>query len=194
MKKIAFLAAAAVALMAFKSVESTTWSVDKGHSRFGFVITHLGVNDVEGDFKEYDCTITGAKDDFSDATFEVSAEINSINTESEKRDGHLKGADFFDAAQFAKLTFKSKSVKADGANKLIINGDLTLHGVTNPVELHAMIRKGTNPMSKKEVLGFKITGTIKRSEFKIGEKFPAPMLSDEVQLNANGEFGKKEAK
>jgi polyisoprenoid-binding protein YceI len=190
MKKTIFFAAALLSLVAFRAVETTTWTVDKMHSRFGFVVNHMGVNDIEGDFKNYECTINTTKADFSDATFDVSAEIASINTESDKRDEHLKGADFFDATQFPTLTFKSKSVKMDG-KKLKISGDLTLHGVTKPVELEATFHTAINPMSKKDVAGFKITGTIKRSEFGIGTKFPAPMLSEEVQLNANGEFAKK---
>ena len=191
MKKITFIASATLLLFAFKPVETTTWTADKTHSRFGFSITHLGVNEIEGSFKAYECTITAPKEDFSDAMFEVSADVNSINTESEKRDEHLKSGDFFDAAQFAKLTFKSKSVKPEGSNKLKISGELTMHGVTKPVELEAIYHKGVNPMSKKDVIGFKITGTIKRSEFGVGSKFAPPMLSEEVQLNANGEFAKK---
>jgi polyisoprenoid-binding protein YceI len=191
MKKITLFAAGLTLLFAFKAIEPTTWTVDKGHSRFGFVITHLGVNDIEGSFKNFDCSITTTKDDFSDATFDVTADINSINTESEKRDAHLKSPDFFDAAANPSLTFKSKSVKVAGDKKLKISGDLTMHGVTKPVELEASYRTGTNPMSKKDVLGFKITGTIKRMDFGVGSKFPAPMLSDEVWLNANGEFAKK---
>jgi polyisoprenoid-binding protein YceI len=191
MKKIILVSTTALLLFAFRAVESTTWSVDPMHSRFAFSINHLGVNDIEGDFKKYECKITTGKEDFSDAVVEVSAEIASINTEAEKRDEHLKSAEFFDAAKFATLSFKSKSVKHEGTNKLKISGDLTLHGVTKPVELEATYHKGINPMSKKDVVGFKITGMIKRSDFGVGATFPAPMLSDEVMLMANGEFGKK---
>jgi polyisoprenoid-binding protein YceI len=193
MKKITVLAAAAVLFFSFKVAESTTWTVDKVHSRFGFSITHLGVNESEGNFKAYECTITTSKEDFSDAKLEMTADINSINTDNEKRDGHLKSEEFFDAAKFGTLSFKSKSFKPAGDKKFKITGELTMHGVTKEVELDAFVRSGMNPMSKKPVTGFRITGTIKRSDFNIGSKYPAPMLSDEVQLVANGEFDKKEA-
>ena len=69
-------------------------------------------------------------------------------------------------------------------------GNLTLHGVTKSIELNAVARLGTNPMSKKPVAGFKLTGTLKRTDFKIGEKMPSAMLSDDVAIVANAEFGK----
>jgi polyisoprenoid-binding protein YceI len=191
MKKIILVSATALLLFAFRAVDSTTWTADSAHSRFGFSITHLGVNEIQGDFKKYECAITTSKEDFSDALVDVSADISSINTENEKRDEHLKSADIFDAAKFTTLSFKSKSVKVLGNNKLKISGDLTMHGMTKPVELDASYRKGMNPMSKKDVMGFHISGTVKRSDFGIGASFPAPMLSDEVMLVADGEFGKK---
>jgi polyisoprenoid-binding protein YceI len=190
MKKLSLLVLSAFAFFAFKSVETSTWTVDKMHSRMGFSINHLGINDIEGEFKTYTCTVSQSKADFSDAVIDVTADINSINTGEEKRDGHLKTPDFFDAAQFGSLTFKSKSVKKVDENTITVKGDLTLHGVTKEVELKMVHKQTIHPMTKKDVAGFTITGTIKRSEFGIGTKFPAPMLSEEVMLDARGEFTK----
>lgn len=190
MKKIGFvLVAGAAMLLSFKALDSTTWSLDKAHAKLGFSITHLMVSDVEGSFKSFDATVTATKEDFSDAVVEMSADVASVNTDNEKRDEHLKSADFFDAAKFPKLTFKSKSFKKEGAGYKI-TGDLTLHGVTKPVELTATARTGTNPMSKKTISGFKVTGKIKRTDFGIGASMPAAMLSEEVTLDANAEFAK----
>ena len=190
MKKIGFvLVAGAAMLLSFKALDSTTWSLDKAHAKLGFSITHLMVSDVEGSFKSFDATITATKEDFSDAVVEMSADVASVNTDNEKRDEHLKSADFFDAAKFPKLTFKSKSFKKEGAGYKI-TGDLTLHGVTKPVELTATARTGTNPMSKKTITGFKVTGKIKSTDFGIGASMPAAMLSEEVTLDANAEFAK----
>jgi polyisoprenoid-binding protein YceI len=116
--------------------------------------------------------------------------VNSIDTEVEMRDNHLRSADFFDVATYPKMNFKSTSIKPTGEkNRYKLLGDLTLHGVTKPVTLDLWYR-GTleNPMSKKLTSGFQATGTIKRSDFGIGEKFPAPMISDEVKIKADGEF------
>lgn len=190
-KLLVLLVAASAALFAFKPVASDTWTADKSHSKLGFVITHLMITDVEGSFKNFTSTITSSKADFSDAVVALSAEVNSVNTEDEKRDGHLKGADFFDAEKYPTLTFKSTSVKKLAGNKFKVNGLLTLHGVTKAVALDAILRGVTvNPMSKKSTAGFKVTGTIKRADFNLGSKYPNAMLSDEITLNANTEFVK----
>lgn len=191
MKKVFLLAASVAFLFAFKPVEQNTWVSDGGHSRLAFSITHMGVNDIEGNFNTFESSITTSKEDFSDAVIELSADVSTINTGNDRRDAHLKSPDFFDATKFGKLTFKSKSVKIGDDKKYAITGDLTMHGVTKEVSLTGMRRMGMNPMSKKDVAGFKVSGTIKRTDFGIGASTPVAMLSDEVQLNANIEFGKK---
>ena len=191
MKKITFITVVAFAALlgSFQSQGQSTWTVDKGHSKLGFSITHLMVSDVEGSFKSFDAKITAPKDDFSNATVELKAETNSISTDNEKRDGHLKSPDFFDAEKFPSVMFKSTSFKKSGTNYKV-KGELTMHGVTKPVELEAVCKMGTNPMSKKTIAGFKITGKVKRSDFGIGGSMPEAMLSEEVEITANAEFAK----
>jgi len=151
----------------------------------------MGINEVDGSFGSVTAKFTSTKDDFSDAAIELSADVNSLNTGVEQRNNHLKSADFFNAAQFSTLTFKSTGFKKTGDKTYQLTGDLTLHGVTKPVTLTATFN-GTvvNPQSKKTVAGFKVTGTIKRSDFGIATGFPPAMLSDEVSLVANTEFVK----
>jgi polyisoprenoid-binding protein YceI len=192
MRRISLLfAVVATALFAFKSVDQSTWEADKAHSKLGFEVTHLMVTDVEGSFKNFSAKVTSSKEDFSDAVVELNADVASVNTDNDQRDAHLKSPEFFDAAKYPTLTFKSTSVKKASANKYKIAGNLTFHGITKAVVLDAALRGITvNPMSKKTVAGFKVTGTIKRSDFNLGSKFPTAMLSDEVTLNANTEFVK----
>lgn len=193
MKKIIlFVAVISTSLLAFKPVASSIWEADTAHSKLGFEITHLMISDVEGSFKKFTSTITSSKEDFSDAVVELSADVNSVNTDNEKRDAHLLAADFFDAAKYPTLTFKSTSFKKVAANKYKVTGNLNFHGVTKVVTLDATLRgKTVNQMSKKEIAGFKISGTVKRSDFNFGSKYATAMLSDEVILNANTEFIKK---
>ncbi len=190
MKKTILIAVTLVAFMAFKPIEPKTWALDKVHAKLGFTITHMMVSDVEGWFKKFDATITCTKDDFSDAKVEMTGEAASINTEDEGRDKHIKGPDFLDVDKFKTLTFKSKSfVKVkDGFYK--VTGDLMLHGVTKEVVLDAVCRTGTNPMNKKDIAGFKISGVLKRSDFGIGASIPAMILGDEIVIIANAEFDK----
>src|SRR4051812_16957954 len=105
MKKVTVLLAA-LAMSAASYAQ--TWTVDKAHAKLGFTITHMMVSDVDGMFKTFDATLISGKPDFSDASFNVTAQANSIFTDNDKRDAHLKSADFFDAEKNPTVTFVSK--------------------------------------------------------------------------------------
>lgn len=186
MKKVTVVLAA---LVLSASSFAQTWSLDKAHAKLGFTVTHMMVSDVDGMFKDFDATIQSSKPDFSDAVITMTAKTSSVYTDNEQRDAHLRSADFFDAEKNPAITFKSKSIKKNGNNKYKLVGDLTMHGVTKTVTLD-MTYKGqvAHPMSKKQVAGFKVTGTVKRSDFKLAESTPSAMLGDEVVILANGEF------
>jgi polyisoprenoid-binding protein YceI len=193
MKKLTLFATIAITaiLSAYTVVTSTNWTYDNNHAKVGFTVTHMLVSDVEGSFKKATATLTTTKADFTDAVVELTAEASSISTDNEKRDAHLQSADFFDVAQFPTLTFKSTSFKKTKTpNTYVVKGNLTLHGVTKPVTLSALAKTGTNPMSKKTIVGFKITGQLKRSDYGIGGGIPTAVVSDEVLINANAEFVK----
>lgn len=191
MKKVTlFLAFLLVSVGVFAQ---TKWTADPYHSKLGFTVTHLGIADVPGHFGEYDVTITSSKDDFSDAVVELTVQTKSVDTRVGQRDDHLRSADFFNVEKFPTMTFKSTSIKKAGKNKYTLKGDLTLVGVTKPVTM-TMLYRGTteNPNANgAPVAGIQITGEIKRSDFNMGSGFPAPMISDEVTIKADGEFGHK---
>ncbi len=178
-----------IAASAFTVVAKNVWKNDPPHSQLGFTVTHLGINDIAGSFTDFTVKVENTKADFSDAVFTLTAKTNSINTHVEARDNHLKSADFFDAAKYPELKFVSTSIKKKGKNKFKLTGDLTMHGVTKSVTMDLKYTGTTeNPMSKKQTVGFQVTGTIKRSDFNIGAGFPPPMISDEVRIKADGEF------
>lgn len=174
--------------LAFKIIDKATWSLDKAHAKLGFTVTHMMVSDVEGWFKIFDAKVTSSTEDFTDAVAEMTADASSINTDNEQRDKHLKSADFFDVGTYPTIKFISTSFKKVDDKNYKVTGDLTLHGITKSIELNAICRLGTNPKSKKNIAGFKITGTIKRSDFGIGKSMPSEMLSDEISIIANAEF------
>jgi len=188
MKKITTLFAL---LFLAGSTFAQTWSLDKAHANLGFGVTHLLVSTVEGSFKTFEGKITSSKEDFSDAVIDVTADVNSVNTDNGQRDGHLKGPDFFDAEKFPTLTFKSKSFKKVEGKKYKLSGDLTLHGVTKPIVLDVTMNGPVvHPYNKKTIVGFKVSGTLKRSDFGIGSGTPSAVVSDEVEIKANAEFAK----
>lgn len=192
MKKLAIIITAFIALTAFTAAVST-WENDDPHSQLGFTVTHMGINDVSGTFNDFDIKVTSLKPDFSDAEFELTAQIASVDTRVEARNNHLKSPDFFDATQFPEMKFKSTSLKKNGKDKFLLTGDLTIHGITKPVVMNLKYRGTTqNPMTKKTTAGFQFEGIIKRSDFKVGSSFQDSFISDEVRIKADAEFLPKE--
>jgi len=190
MKKLFIVVVVAVSasLLSFKTIAPSVWTADKAHSRITFTITHNMLSDVEGSFKSFDATITTQGDDFAGSTIMFTADAASISTDNDYRDKEVKSSELLDVEKFPKLTFKSTSVTKTSASTYKIAGDFTLHGVTKQITLDASVRTGTG-MHNKPAAGFKISGTINRTDFGI-TKYPAALLGDEITLNANGEFDK----
>ena len=192
MKKTTIILSVFFVLTAFTAAINT-WKNDKPHSQLAFTVTHLGISDISGTFNDFDVTVNSSKPDFSDASFELTAKTASIDTRVEARNNHLKSADFFDAVKYPELIFKSTSLEKQDMDNYKLSGNLTMHGITKPVTMNLKYRGITqNPMSKATTAGFQLDGVIKRSDFNIGAGFPAPMLSDEVRIKADGEFIKKQ--
>jgi polyisoprenoid-binding protein YceI len=143
----------------------TTWKIDKAHSEIKFKVKHLVVSTVTGQFNEFDATIESDKPDFSDAKISFEADINSIDTKNEQRDGHLKSADFFDAGNHPKLTFVSKSLKKKSDNEFEITGDMTIRGITKEITINAVYNGTVKGFGNIEVAGFEITGKLNRFDF-----------------------------
>lgn len=190
MKKTALFAILAFGLFSFIK-ETLIWNIDTAHSRIDFAITHLGISEQHGNFTNYESKITCSKEDFSDAVIEFSADVASLNTGNTMRDNHLKAPDYFDAEKYPKITFKSTSFVKQKDNTYKVSGDLSFHGVTKPIVLTAVLNGViTHPMNKKPAAGFKISGVIKRSEFNFAKDTPNNILSDEVKITADVEYGR----
>jgi len=114
---------------------ASTWSIDPDHSNVGFKVRHLMVTNVRGSFDKHTGTVDINDQDITKSKVEVSIDTASINTNVQKRDEHLRSADFFDVAKFPTMTFTSKKVVQAGKDRLKVTGNLTLHGVTREVVL-----------------------------------------------------------
>lgn len=198
MKKIILTAATAI-FSVTAGLSQTNWTVDASHSKLGFSVTHMMVSETEGKFKIYEGKVTSkSEEDFTDASIDFSADVNSINTEDEKRDGHLKSADFFDVAKYPKITFKSTSMKHNakkGKTVYDLTGDLTMHGVTKKVTLTAIgAAKAVKDPYGNIKQGFKVTGVINRKDF--GLSWNAALeaggvaVSEDVKIDCNIELNK----
>ncbi|MCR6722230.1 MAG: YceI family protein [Chitinophagaceae bacterium] len=134
-----------------------TWTIDNAHSEIGFKVKHLVISTVSGQFKTFEGTVESDKEDFSDAKIKFTADIDSISTGVEQRDGHLKSADFFDAENHPKMTFESTSFAPNG-DDYKLEGNLTLRGVTKPVTLKVEFGGVQADMYGRTVAGFEIEG------------------------------------
>lgn len=185
MKKVTIFA---VTLLISSITFAQTWVVDKAHAKVGFTATHLLISEVDGNFKKFDATITSSKPDFSDAVFELTADVASVNTDNDMRDGHLRKEDMFNPEKFPTLTFKSTKIQKLDDKKYKLTGDLTIKGVTKPVTLDlTLLGMGKNMRTQKPKAGFKVTGTIKRTDFGVGG-MPEAVVSENIELRAVGEF------
>jgi len=135
MKKQFFALIAVVALTLPGLALAGTWSIDPDHSTVGFKVRHLMVSNVTGSFEKFSGAVEVNDKDVTKSRVDVSIDTNSINTNVQKRDEHLRSADFFDVGKFPTMTFVSKKVALAGKDKLKVTGDLTLHGVTREVVL-----------------------------------------------------------
>ena len=137
MKRFFQLAAALLAVSSL-ALSQSGWKLDKNHSSIGFSVKHLVISTVSGNFKDFDITLTTAKDDFSDAAVQAVIKTTSINTDNTARDNHLKSDDFFNAEKFPEIKFTSTSFEKTGEGKYKITGDLTIRDVTKKVVFDAV--------------------------------------------------------
>lgn len=172
-----------------------TWKMDSAHSEVKFKVKHLVVSTVSGNFDAFSATVESSKPDFSDAVINFEADVNSISTKNENRDGHLKSPDFFDAANHPKITFVSKSLKSISADEYELTGDLTIRGTTKSVKLNATYNGTVKGFGGSfDVAAFEVTGKINRQDF--GLKWSALtesggiVVSDDVKFEVFAEFVK----
>ena len=190
MKKL-FTVTAALLFAGF-AVAQTNWAVDKSHSKVGFVVTHMVVAEVEGNFKDFDASIVSPSDDFNGAEIEFTAKAASIYTENERRDNHLRSDDFFNAEKYPDVKFKGKLVKEDG--KYLLKGDFTMRDVTKPVVFDVKYG-GSIDTGRGMKAGFRITGVVNRLDY--GLKWSNALstgelaVADEVTINCRIELDKK---
>lgn len=197
MKKL-IINAAAFAITAFGSVSAqTNWKIDNSHSKMGFAVTHLMVSETEGKFKIYDGTVSSkSESDFTDAKIEFSADVSSINTDDEKRDGHLKSPDFFDAEKHPKITFKATSMKPTKVKTTYtLVGDLTMKGVTKQVTLAAVgASKAIKDPWGNTKYAFKLVGKINRKDFGLNWNAALEsggvVVSEDVRIDITVELNK----
>jgi polyisoprenoid-binding protein YceI len=163
-----------------------TWVADKAHTKIGFAVKHLGVTTVRGEFSDYDGELV-IGEDLADARATATIKVASVDTGVEQRDDHLRSADFFDAENHPEIRFESKRFEPVDDDTFRVIGDLTIHGVTNEVELEAEVGGYVESgMQGEERIGLDVTGQLSRKDYEM--KFNAALgsgnavVADKVRL------------
>jgi polyisoprenoid-binding protein YceI len=145
--------------------QQTVWAFDPAHTLVEFSVKHMMVATVKGRFTDVNGTITGSLDDPTNAQIDVRIGAASIDSRNEQRDAHLKSPDFLDVENYPEITFKSTKIEEVSQDHYRVSGDLTIRGVTRPVELDAAVNGvGKSPWGQ-EVLGVSVETIITRADF-----------------------------
>lgn len=171
--------------------QTSTWAIDPPHSGIGFTVRHMGVSNVHGKFGNIQGNVIMNDADATKSTVTVTIDTTTADTGVAQRDTHLKSPDFFDVAKFPSATFTSTGVVKSGTH-LTVTGNLTLHGITRPVQLDADGPSAPVPgMDKKPHSGFSATTTINRKDFGVGPNFGAAMVGEDIKLTIELEVVKQ---
>lgn len=172
----------------------TKWIVDPAHTEVQFKVKHLVISTVTGTFKSFSGSIETSEDDFNNAEVEFALDVNSIDTNQTDRDNHLKSADFFDAAAYPQITFKSTSLEKTG-DRYVLKGNLTIKSITKAVTLDAQFGGSATDFYGNLKAGFEVSGKINRKEFGLTwdgiTEAGAIVVGEEVRLNINLQFAKQ---
>jgi len=175
------------------TVQTGTWTIDKPHTNVKFSVAHLVISDVDGNFKSFDGSMESSKPDFSDAKITFTAEVNSINTDNEMRDNHLKSDDFLNAAKFPQIKFISTSFTPQGDNKYKLVGNLTIRDVTKSVTFDVKYG-GTVVAMGGTHAGFKGTTKIDRFDYNLkwskATEAGGLVAGKDVEITINVDFKK----
>jgi len=177
-------------------METTKWLLDPAHSELTFKIKHLMISNVSGAFKNFSAKATTEGTDFSKANINLTAEMNSISTNNEQRDAHLRNSDFFEVEKFPQMKFTSTGIEQTDNESFNLYGNLTLKGVTKPVKLTMEFNGIMKDPYGQEKAGFLISGKIKRSDWGINLNVALEtgglMLGEEVRIQSEVQFKRQE--
>jgi polyisoprenoid-binding protein YceI len=176
----------AISALGVSSAVADDYAIDAVHSSVTFKAEHMGISWVHGRFNSFSGSVSYDKADPAKSAFELTIKADSVDSGNKQRDAHLANADFFDAKQFANITFKSTSVKP-AKDGLEVEGDFTMHGTTKKIKF--LLKGGKEiDMRGKKVVGFFTDLTLKRSDYGMKEM---QGLGDDVPVSISFEAGKK---
>jgi polyisoprenoid-binding protein YceI len=193
MKRRVFPFLVAVLFATAAWAQGSEWQIDPAHTTVAFTVRHMGISNVHGRFTKVSGTANLDDSDITKSSVNATIDVASINTGNDSRDNDLRSANYFDAAQFPTMTFKSKSITKAGDNKLKVVGDLTIKGVTKEVTLDVDGPSSPIKMGPNQRRGLSATTSINRKDFGVGAKTPAAMVGEEIKIQIDAELTQKAA-
>jgi polyisoprenoid-binding protein YceI len=173
---------------------TTKWTLDPTHSEIHFKVRHLLVSWVTGSFKQFDAEVETNEDDITSAKVKFSAYVNSISTNNEQRDAHLKTGDFFDTENYPEIKFESSRLEKIDDENYKAYGTLTMRGTSRPLVLNVEFGGITQDPWGNTRTGFSITGKVNRKDYGVSFSMVSEtggvLLGEDVSINANAEFVK----
>ena len=161
------------------------YKIDPLHSDIAFKVKHMMISTVNGCFQKFDATMESETEDFTDAKITFECDVDSVYTNIADRDAHLKSPDFFAADEFPKITYVSTSIEKDG-DDYIVNGDLTIRGITRPISLEGSYNGNDVDMYGNTKHGFELSGKVNRADygltFNVLSGKGNAMVGDEIKL------------
>lgn len=174
----------------------TKWLLDPMHSELQFKIKHLMISNVSGAFKNFSAEVETEAEDFSTAKINLAAQMDSISTNNEQRDAHLRNSDFFEVEKYPELKFKSTKVEEVDNDTFVLHGELTIKEITKAVKLNVEFNGATKDPWGGERAGFVISGKINRTDWRVNFNSVLEtgglMLGEEVKINSEIELVKQE--
>ena len=168
---------------------TTKWAIDPTHSEVQFKVRHLVISTVTGAFKKFNGEVTSPGDDFENADIHFAMDVNSIDTNQQQRDEHLRGDDFFNAVVYPEINFQSTSFTKANGKDYKLNGNLTMKGVTKPVQLNVEYGGSEKDNYGNIKHGFEVSGKINRKEFGLTynalTETGGLALGEDIKLAAN---------
>lgn len=181
----------AMSTLALSKYAATSWSIDKAHSEVNFQVTHF-FTPVNGQFTDYQAQVNFDPANLEESMIDVTINVNSIDTDNQKRDGHLKSEDFFNAEKWPEIKFKSTKIEEVGENEFVAHGTLTIKDVSKEIELpFTLLGIKDNPMKENTmVAGITANTKIDRTDYKVGvgDWASDAVIGDEVKIDLNLEL------
>ncbi len=169
----------------------TKWKLDDNHKSLEFVVKHMMISKVKGNFKNFEAEIEGDPEDLTSGKVQFTVDTSSINTNNDDRDNHLRSADFFDVENYPHMTFQSTSIEKTGENEYDVTGNLTIRGTTKQETFKVTYEGSMTGPDGSQVIAFSAEGKVNRKDYgltwNVALEAGGVLVGEEIKFNLETE-------